>query len=89
MLGRLLTIIAATTLISAEPSRAADRRLTALPYDSCHDVWTCGPAGCRARHICPRVCPDRYSCYALYGAYGPNGGAGYWAAYTSGWGYRW
>ena len=89
MLGRLLTIIAATTLISAEPLRAADRRLTALPYGNCHDVWTCGRAGCRIRHICPRACPDRYSCYPLYGAYGPYGGVGYWAAYTSGWGYRW
>src|SRR3954453_16896182 len=29
-------------------------------------------------------CPDRYSCYPLYGAYGPYGGQAYWAAY-SGW----
>lgn len=29
-------------------------------------------------------CPDGYSCYPLYGAYGPYGGQSYWAAYT-GW----
>src|SRR5258708_26060897 len=29
-------------------------------------------------------CPDGYSCYPLYGAYGPYGGQAYWAAYT-GW----
>jgi hypothetical protein len=29
-------------------------------------------------------CPDHYSCYPLYGAYGPYGGQAYWAAYT-GW----
>jgi hypothetical protein len=29
-------------------------------------------------------CPDGYSCYPLYGAYGPYGGKAYWAAYT-GW----
>jgi hypothetical protein len=36
------------------------------------------------------VCPDRYSCFPLYGAYGPFGGTAYWGAYTlTGWGYRW
>ena len=29
-------------------------------------------------------CPDGYSCYPLYGAYGPYGGKAYWGAYT-GW----
>ncbi len=28
-------------------------------------------------------CPDRYSCSALYGAYGPYGGVAYWDAYTA------
>ena len=48
----------------------------------------CGPyTPCRVR--CRVVCPDRYSCYPLYGAYGPYGGTRYWGAYTySGWGYR-
>jgi hypothetical protein len=27
-------------------------------------------------------CPDRLSCYPLYGAYGPYGGAAYWGAYS-------
>ena len=31
-----------------------------------------------------RGCPDGYSCYPLYGAYGPYGGRAYWGAYT-GW----
>jgi hypothetical protein len=29
-------------------------------------------------------CPDGYSCYPLYGAYGPYGGKAFWGAYT-GW----
>jgi hypothetical protein len=33
-----------------------------------------------------RGCPDRVSCYSLYGAYGPYGGAAYWSAYSyAGW----
>lgn len=36
---------------------------------------------------CPPRCPDRYSCAPLYGAYGPWGGASYWAGYSSNWGY--
>ena len=31
-----------------------------------------------------RGCPDRLSCYSLYGAYGPYGGAAYWSAYSPG-----
>jgi hypothetical protein len=48
----------------------------------------CGPyTPCGVR--CRVVCPDRYSCYPLYGAYGPYGGTRFWGAYTySGWGYR-
>jgi hypothetical protein len=34
-----------------------------------------------------RGCPDRLSCYSLYGAYGPYGGRAYWSAYSpGGWG---
>jgi hypothetical protein len=43
-----------------------------------YDVY---PKHVRQRHW---GCPDRYSCMALYGAYGPYGGPGYWGAYT-GW----
>jgi hypothetical protein len=40
-------------------------------------------------------CPDRFSCFSLYGAYGPYGGAAYWSRYAyggygygyGGWGY--
>jgi hypothetical protein len=49
----------------------------------------CGPhAPCGLR--CRIACPDGYSCFPLYGAYGPYGGTGYWGGYTlSGWGPRW
>jgi hypothetical protein len=49
----------------------------------------CGPyLPCGVR--CRRVCPDRYSCFPLYGAYGPYGGTAYRGAYTlSGWGPPW
>ena len=41
----------------------------------------CGPYGCqRQRKL--YGCPDRFSCFPLYGAYGPYGGAAYWAAYS-------
>jgi hypothetical protein len=48
----------------------------------------CGPyVECGAR--CRVICPDGYSCFPLYGAYGPYGGEAYWGAYTyTGWG-RW
>lgn len=36
----------------------------------------------RARHR-HWGCSDRYSCFALYGAYGPYGGPSYWGAYTA------
>jgi hypothetical protein len=29
-----------------------------------------------------RGCPDAWSCFSLYGAYGPYGGAAYWSRYT-------
>jgi hypothetical protein len=50
---------------------------------------SCGPyAPCGVR--CRVVCPDGYSCYPLYGAYGPYGGVAYWGAYTfTGWGHGW
>jgi hypothetical protein len=34
------------------------------------------------RHLTYGGCPDHYSCYPLYGAYGPYGGRAYWAAYS-------
>jgi len=44
----------------------------------------CGPY----QRCLPAPCPDRYSCYSLFGAYGPYGGAAYWSRYSyDGWGY--
>jgi len=58
-------------------------------HSSCREVWRCGPAGCGWRHVCWRGCLDGYSCYPLYGAYGPYGGVRYWGAYSASlWGYR-
>ena len=55
----------------------------------CHSVRYCGPHGCVWRHSCHALCPDGYSCYPLYGAYGPYGGVAYWDGYTGGgWEYR-
>jgi hypothetical protein len=31
-----------------------------------------------------RRCPDRVSCFPLYGAYGPYGGTAYWGTYSYG-----
>jgi hypothetical protein len=56
---------------------------------TCRAVRRCGPDGCHIRHVCWGGCTDRYSCYPLYGAYGPYGGTAYWSQFTaSGWGYR-
>jgi len=61
--------------------------ITAPIVSSCRSVWKCDRFGCDWRSICPRRCPDRFTCYSLYGAYGPYGGVGFWGRYTwSGWG---
>jgi hypothetical protein len=57
---------------------------------ACRYAWRCGPTGCGWKRICFRFCPagSSMSCYPLYGAYGPSGGASYWGAFTgAGWGY--
>jgi hypothetical protein len=45
------------------------------------------PAGCFLRQVCRDVCQGgrlaRYTCGALYRAYGPWGGRGYWDAFTA------
>ena len=48
----------------------------------CTPTWRCGPIGCRWYRDCYRGCPDGFSCYPLYGAYGPYGGTAYWGAYS-------
>jgi hypothetical protein len=70
--------------------RVVAPRISKAPIieSSCRAVWRCGPlGGCGWRRVCTSRCADGWSCYPLYGAYGPYGGLGYWAGYTaSGWG---
>ena len=75
VLGWLL----ATGLVSASEVMAAD-----LQYDGRTRV-VARSAGYGWRYT---RCPSRYACSSLYGAYGPWGGAAYWAQYSyGGWGY--
>jgi hypothetical protein len=92
----LLSISLAASLTWAgswivQSAKAADLDLRASSADGvnmCHRAWRCSPQGCGWRRICGSPCPDGYSCFSLYGAYGPYGGAAYWSAYTSsGWTY--
>jgi hypothetical protein len=56
-------------------------------FSPCRSVWSCDRYGCDWKYVCARRCPDRYSCFSLYGAYGPYGGGAYWGRYTwAGWG---
>jgi hypothetical protein len=70
------TLIVAV-LLSAVQTQAAD--LTNVPAVRHH-----------YRQVYQPQCPERYTCYPLYGAYGPFGGVAYWDAYTGGgdWGHR-
>jgi hypothetical protein len=43
-----------------------------------------GQSGRRTHRSAYYGCPDRVSCYPLYGAYGPYGGVAYWGAYSYG-----
>jgi hypothetical protein len=47
----------------------------------------CDHSGCREWRGKRARCPDRFSCYPLYGAYDPYGGPGYWGAYSYGYDY--
>jgi hypothetical protein len=70
---------------AAEITIPRARVARALPQ--CRGVGPCSP-GC-LWHGCRPICPEGYSCYPLYGAYGPYGGIAYWDAYTGGgWEYR-
>jgi hypothetical protein len=80
-MGLPLPIASQAAELGAAPARSAARQ--------CPQVWACNPKGCGYMRICRPICPDRYSCAPLYGAYGPYGGEGYWGAYTYvGWGLR-
>lgn len=64
-----------------------DRGRIVASNPNCQDLWRCSRLGCKWHRVCSRPCPDGYSCYPLYGAYGPYGGVAYWGGYTdSGWG---
>ena len=70
---------------------AADRAVPGVRHTNA-GCQVCGPNGCFWQSVCRPVviCPSRYSCGPLYGAYGPWGGESYWGAYTfAGWGNRW
>jgi hypothetical protein len=67
----------------------APRAHVAEAMTPCDGIRPCRPVSCRLDHRCRPLCPDGYSCYPLYGAYGPYGGMAYWDAYTGGsWEYR-
>lgn len=62
-----ITIASAALHFVAKPARAADLAVRHVARTH-HWRWH-------------DRCPDRLSCYPLYGAYGPWGGAGYWGGY--------
>ena len=90
----VLIIAAVFALVSSGflmPSAMADEAPVIRHSKRHHHICLgprCGPyAPCGVR--CRVVCPDGYSCYPLYGAYGPYGGTRFWGAYTyTGWGHR-
>lgn len=65
--------------VAADYSVAQQPRRYHRSADVCH-VRHCGPNRCTTINVCG--CPDRYSCYGLYDAYGPYGGRAYMSAYT-------
>lgn len=68
-------LVAMIALVATVPSAfAADKAVEIRPRDGTY-------VKVRQVHRYLR-CPDRYSCYPLYGAYGPYGGEAYWAAYS-------
>jgi hypothetical protein len=82
------SLAGSVSVVGAErETRVAEPHVVRYATGACRQIWKCGRYGCDWHTICPRRCPDRYSCYPLYGAYGPYGGIGYWGAYTAtGWG---
>lgn len=89
MLKLSLSLLVAVTLQYAVPACAADLTRGPEATRSRLPVVSNYPSlGCRPTRGCAKFCPDRYSCYPLYGAYGPYGGPRYWSAYTEGgWAY--
>jgi hypothetical protein len=86
LLGAALMAAVHVAAGPAEAEPFTQRLSVARP--ACTLIWTCGRRNCGWRRSCAPAC-DRYSCSALYGAFGPYGGAAYWSAYTyGGWSYR-
>ena len=86
MRGMLFTLVAILAIVSCDSlTQYALADGTAVARKKVRAAYggpTCGYYPCR-----PVVgCPDRYSCWSLYGAYGPYGGAAYWSRYSyEGW----
>jgi len=72
--------ISSVALLFASRGQAADLNIGKRQVSRSH----CGPYGCRKWRRKTYRCPDRVSCFPLYGAYGPYGGAAYWGAYSYG-----
>ncbi|WP_284416924.1 MULTISPECIES: hypothetical protein [unclassified Bradyrhizobium] len=70
--------------LSGFPSKARVARSLEPLGPHCRRVWRCQGDICQWKTTCWGGCPDRFSCYPLYGAYGPYGGRGYWSAYSYG-----
>jgi hypothetical protein len=77
LIAAITMATATVVLLFASPGQSADLKV------SKHDVARseCGASGCRRSRIA-YGCPDTLSCYSLYGAYGPYGGAAYWGTYS-------
>jgi hypothetical protein len=74
-IGSLIWLASPSAATADEMGQRAKKRAVAPRVIMCGDL------------PCVRVCPDGFSCYPLYGAYGPYGGVAYWGAYTlTGWG---
>ena len=98
MQGTLLGAVAIVVVAFAgSPARAADsgpnlalqRSEEPAPFRGCQQLRVCDAYNaCTSRQVCGPACPDGVSCFPLYGAYGPYGGASYWGGYTNlGWQY--
>lgn len=80
-----LALAAVVSLLGRSATAAAEPGISRLPHmaerGDCRPRQYCHGGVCRWTRVCRRGCSDRYSCAPLYGAYGPYGGRGYWAAY--------
>jgi hypothetical protein len=90
-----LTLLAAMAVLTAgaATSWGADMSRGVRGAETSPHCWrtqVCGPAGCEWRRQCWTGClggrESRFTCGALYGAYGPWGGRGYWDGFTMGFG---